>query len=215
MKKETRKYYFTVEGETEKWYLDWLQSTINSIPESKYNVKIDSKVQKDPLVRAKTITALGKTEITHVFDRESETHKDEFIETLARMNKAEKLGKRIKYLLGYSNFTFELWIILHKMDCNGEKTHRRQYLSEINRAYSESFESVSEYKRENNFKRILRKIAISDVIAAIDRAEAIMDRNEASGYKKETYSGYSFYKENPSLSVWESIDKILTECGIK
>ena len=30
MRKETKKYYFSVEGETEKWYLDWLQKTINS-----------------------------------------------------------------------------------------------------------------------------------------------------------------------------------------
>lgn len=28
MRKENRTYYFSVEGETEKWYLDWLQSTI-------------------------------------------------------------------------------------------------------------------------------------------------------------------------------------------
>jgi len=29
--KENRKYYFTVEGETEKWYLQWLQDTVNGI----------------------------------------------------------------------------------------------------------------------------------------------------------------------------------------
>ena len=31
MRKETKKYYFSVEGETEKWYLEWLENTINSI----------------------------------------------------------------------------------------------------------------------------------------------------------------------------------------
>ena len=72
MRKETRKYYFSVEGETEKWYLDWLQKTINAIPESKYNVKLDAKIQKDPLARVKGMTLLEQTEITHVFDRESE-----------------------------------------------------------------------------------------------------------------------------------------------
>ena len=30
-RKECRKYYFSVEGETEKWYLKWLESQINSI----------------------------------------------------------------------------------------------------------------------------------------------------------------------------------------
>ena len=53
MRKETKKYYFSVEGETEKWYLDWLQKTINAFPDSKYNVKLDAKIQKDPLARVK------------------------------------------------------------------------------------------------------------------------------------------------------------------
>lgn len=44
MHKENLTYYFSVEGETEKWYLDWLQSTINSIPETKYTVKLVSKI---------------------------------------------------------------------------------------------------------------------------------------------------------------------------
>ena len=46
VRKETKKYYFSVEGETEKWYLDWLQKTINSITESKYNVKLVSYTGK-------------------------------------------------------------------------------------------------------------------------------------------------------------------------
>ena len=217
MRKETRKYYFSVEGATEKWYLDWLQKTINAIPESKYNVKLDAKIQKDPLARVKGMTLLEQTEITHVFDRESEDsiHTKQFQETLDRMSDAEQLGKDINYKLGYSNFTFELWIILHKADCNGAKTNRKQYLSDLNKAYGEKFEDLNEYKRENDFKRILKKLTIEDVISAVRRAETIMKRNEESGYRLQQYKGYSFYKENPSLSVWEIVDKILKECEIK
>ncbi len=32
MQKENRTYYFSVEGETEQLYLEWLQHTINSNP---------------------------------------------------------------------------------------------------------------------------------------------------------------------------------------
>ena len=112
MRKENMTYYFSVEGETEKWYLDWLQNCINECDEAKYKVKLDSKIEKDSLVRAKSMTILGKTEITHVFDRESEDelHTKQFMTTLDRMKEAEKLGKNIKYKLGYSNFTFELWM---------------------------------------------------------------------------------------------------------
>lgn len=217
MRKVTKKYYFSVEGETEKWYLDWLQNTINSIPESKYNVKLDSKIQKDPCTRVKGMTLLDKTEITHVFDRESEdpVYAKQFQETLDRMRNAENLGKDISYKLGYSNFTFELWIILHKADCNGAKTDRKQYLSDLNKAYDEKFEDLKEYKRENNFKRILKKLTIVDVVSAVRRAETIMKINEKNGYSQQQYRGYSFYKENPSLSVWEIVKKILKECEIK
>ena len=36
MHKENRTYYFSVEGATEKWYLDWLQNMINADPEDVY-----------------------------------------------------------------------------------------------------------------------------------------------------------------------------------
>lgn len=72
MRKENRTYYFSVEGETEQWYLEWLQRMINADPTARYTVKLDSKIQKDPLARAKQLTIVGKTEVTHIFDYESE-----------------------------------------------------------------------------------------------------------------------------------------------
>ena len=56
--KTAKKYYFSVEGQTEKWYLDWLQETINSNSAAKYKVYIDSKIQKDPLKRAKSMNVV-------------------------------------------------------------------------------------------------------------------------------------------------------------
>lgn len=53
VKKYTNKYYFSVEGETEKWYLEWLRDRINELDESRYKVSIDCKVEKDPYRRAK------------------------------------------------------------------------------------------------------------------------------------------------------------------
>ena len=216
MMKKTKKYYFSVEGETEQWYLKWLQNTINDISERKYNVKLDLKIEKDPLSRAKGITILEKTEIIHIFDKESEEpiHQDQFYKTLKRMKEAQNLGRQIKYQLGYSNFTFELWIILHKIDFNTPLNHRSQYFSFINRAYEEQFSNLDDYKRENNFKQILKKLTIYDVKEAIKRAKDIMNKNKENGYNLENYKGYKFYKENPSLSIWGIIEKILYECGL-
>lgn len=216
MRKENRTYYFSVEGETEQWYLEWLQRTINSNSSAKYTVKLDSKIQKDPLARAKGLTVLSRTEITHVFDRESEetVHTLQFQTTLDRMKAAQNIGKNIKYQLGYSNFTFELWLILHKVNCNGMLVHRRQYLTLLNQAYGEKFEDLHQYKHEDNFKRVLSKLTLDDVRQAIQRSKAIMRNNQNSGYVLQQYKGFKYYKENPSLSIWESIEKILTDCQL-
>lgn len=216
MRKENRTYYFSVEGETEQWYLEWLQSMVNADPTTTYTVKLDSKIQKDPVVRAKQMTIIGKTEITHICDYESEeqVHVQQFKTVLDRMKEAQNSGKNIKYQLGYSNFTFELWIILHKADCNGILTHRRQYLAPLNRAYDEHFENLDQYKHEDNFKRILGQLTLEHVREAIRRSKAIIKRNQEAGYILQAYKRYNYYKENPSLSIWESIEKILRKCEL-
>ena len=43
-RKLTKKYHFSVEGETEKWYLDWLKDNINQCNRSRYKVVMDCKV---------------------------------------------------------------------------------------------------------------------------------------------------------------------------
>ena len=70
-RKITKKYYFSVEGETEQWYLKWLQNTINSSGKASCKVSIDCPVQKNPLKRAKSINNTGKVEIWHLSDYES------------------------------------------------------------------------------------------------------------------------------------------------
>lgn len=115
---------------------------------------------------------------------------------------------------GYSNLTFDLWIILHKIDCRTAITHRKNYVSHLNRAYGENFENMDVYKHEVNFKRCLQKISLSDVIAAISRAKEIMKRNEENGYVLQQYKGYTYYRENPSLMIWGPIEKILKDCAL-
>lgn len=214
--KTTRKYYFSVEGETEKWYLDWLQQTINSEPSATHKVSFDAKIEKNPLKRAKSITVLSKIEVTHLVDFESNSkvHTDQVITVLNLLQETSNIGKEIKYKLGYSNFTFELWIVLHKMDCNRSYTDRRQYLYPINDAYNERFVDLREYKKEANFRRILRKLSITDVKHAIERSKSIMQANRDNNLVLQQHKGYEYYSDNPSLSVWESIENILKDCKL-
>lgn len=215
-RKPINKYYFSVEGETEKWYLDWLKEQINLSEKAECNVAFDAKIQKDPLKRAKSVTITKKTEIWHLSDYESDetVHREQFFKTMDRMKEAEGIGKMIQYEFGYSNFTFDLWIILHKANCNSTMAHRKNYLTPLNRAYGENFESMDEYKHENNFKRCLSQLQLSDVIKAIERAKKIMQKNQENGYVLKEYKGYQYYEENPSLNIWKIIEKILKDCEL-
>ena len=81
-------------------------------------------------------------------------------------------------------------------------------------AFGEKFQNMDEFKEENNFKRCLKKIDLFNVIAAVDRARKIMQRNQDNGYTLYQYKGYQYYKENPSLTAWEAIEKILKDCEL-
>ena len=70
--KKTKKYYFTVEGETEQWYLQWLENTINSTESALYKVSISCPVNKNPAKYAKSLTVIGRMRIYHLSDYESD-----------------------------------------------------------------------------------------------------------------------------------------------
>ena len=88
-RKKSKKYYFSVEGQTECWYLLRLKDLINSTKESVFNVDIDCQV-KEPLKRVKGLLTTSKTEIYHFSDYESEEdrHVKLFKDTMDQMKKA-------------------------------------------------------------------------------------------------------------------------------
>lgn len=213
--RETRKYVLTVEGQTEQWYFLWLRDQINRVESRKYNVSIVPKVQQSPRSFYKGTNAKVTPEAIHICDVESKdkTDIDKFEKILKEMKEA-KTQKNIRYQLGYSNFTFELWLILHKCDCYGPLNDRKQYLPLINRCFQEKFENPEQYKQEDAFKRCLNKLSLEDVKAAVRRAEVLSQQNMKDHKLLVNYSGYSYYRDNPALSVNEAVKKILTECGI-
>lgn len=45
-RKSTKKYFFTVEGETEKWYLEWLRDRINECEKANFKVSLIFRFRK-------------------------------------------------------------------------------------------------------------------------------------------------------------------------
>ena len=215
-RKENRTYYFSVEGETEKWYLEWLEAQINTNDAAKFKVKLKAEVQKDPVSYGKKLTVREKTTVWHLSDIEGSTseHIQAVESLLSRLKDIKKLGKDIVYKWGYSNLSFDLWMILHKQTCNGELTNVDNYLSHINSAFGMKFEGLKKYKEETNFKRCLEKLSLQDTITAISRAKTIMQRNERDGQSLTRSKGYAYYIHNPSLDLWQPIEQILIDCAL-
>ena len=65
-KLETKKFVFTVEGETEQWYLQWLRDQIDTCEARKYNAVVDVKVQQSPEKFYKTVNAKTVPEVFHI-----------------------------------------------------------------------------------------------------------------------------------------------------
>lgn len=133
---ETNKYVLTVEGETEQWYFLWLKDRINEIETKTKQVSMVVKVEQSPRSFYKGAIAKSTPEVIHICDVESgqKSDIDKFERILKEMREAKK-QKNINYLLGYSNLTFELWMILHKMDFYPPVNDKTKYLSPIKKSF--------------------------------------------------------------------------------
>ena len=212
-RKETLQYTLTVEGKTEKMYFEWLQKQINSSDNAKYKVKINISIQQFPLSYVKKLNTKSTPLVVHICDVEGNSEEDieKFHNVLSQL-KESKDQKGIEYKLGYSNLTFELWMILHKINFNTSLADKSKYLSPINSAYGTEFNSLKSYKEEKNFRHCLSMLSLSDVQDAVSRAKKITQNNKKNGNSLINHKGFRYYSDNPSLSIWEIVEEIMTEC---
>lgn len=206
--------YFLVEGETEKWYFEWLGEKLTATSDA-YWMDFRISTRLTPETCAKRMHPPSGTKIYTVLDFESldPAHEARFQSILRSMRKAgERHG--LEFMLGYTNFSFELWIILHKMPFTRPVYHRKDYLKPINEAYGTSFRSMPHYKKEKNFKRLLSKLTLEDVASAIERAEEIRRRNIHQGRTFLTYVGSTYCRSDPALSIDLVIRDILNRAGM-
>lgn len=211
-------YSLTVEGECEKLYFNHLKKLINNeekrIANCQYEPSIS--VKKNPLKQAKALNGYSNKffHIQDVEDYDDEFQKNKFLDLIHDIKEANKY---VKYKLGYTNYTFDLWMVLHKRNMNHTIPHRKQYIKYINKGYNTDYQHIDEYKEEENFNKILEQITLDDVYAAIRRAKIIRECNEnktccVQNQKLIEHCNYKFYSVNPDLDIHEVIEEILNEC---
>lgn len=213
-RKETLKYSFVVEGFCEKWYLEWLQDKINASEQAAYHVRLLANVQR-PLGYAKRIDRKTTPALFLLSDIEGERPEDQIkVKNLLKELKTVKQEKGIPCNWGYSNLTFELWMILHKKDCNNILSQKGQYLQHINQAFGRNFDSLAQYKENKTFHACLAQCSLEDVKHAVARAKQLMNNKKAAQAKKVNHHGYAYYVDNPALSVGDIVEKILKDCKL-
>jgi len=73
---------------------------------------------------------------------------------------------------------------------------------------------LREYKKEDNFKRLLNNLNLDDVCQAIIRAKIINERNIQCNKILYEHRKYKYYLDNPATSVWVIIERIFNDCEI-
>lgn len=215
--KSNNAYYLTVEGETEKWYFQHLQKIINQDDRITATVKFDIKVGQTIHKRVKSIPAPFGAKAFHICDYESNAsvHRKKFKHTLEQLNTYKQINSKVIYQLGYSNFSFELWMMIHKNKQNSFIAHRKNYIKGINKAFKEKFEFIDDYKKESNFKKkILSKIELEDVIRAVENGKEIRKMQEENGNKCKCYGKFKYFENAPDMTIHNCVEQILSDCEI-
>lgn len=213
-------YTLTVEGECEKYYFEHLLKLINNDPSNVKTCVFKPSISfKKPSSMARGISNKSGVffHIQDIEDYENFFQQNKFKDLIKDISDANKVSKNLSYTLGYSNFTFELWIILHKINLTLSVAHRKDYLQHINIAYGTRYSRLKDYKSEVEFKKILQAITLDDVRNAITRANTIRDANNngttsTAHQKKVKYSNYEFYSQNPDLDIQRIVGRMIDDC---
>ena len=223
--RESRQFHMSVEGANcERLYFEHLAKIINRSGQQKYNLKLSPKAMS-PLQYAKRTAykpvdkRRGGKNLPYIHIQDIEDYYDaeqqqKFYRIIDEMRTAERTFN-ISYCLGYSNYTFELWMLLHVADMTASVANRGAYLRPINQYFKREYHSLAEFKNETEFQHILEEfITLDTIFTAVSRAERIAENNAKQSKKRISYHGVTFYPDNPDVTVHEIVQMIFDVCEV-
>lgn len=215
-------YFLSCEGETERWYFEWLRKQINNDPRTTNKVDIRfKKLNPSAFTKSNAGTFIKEmlrgSKFCRIQDIEGydEEHMKRFQSLLKSTKEAKRRFRDISFTIGYSNFTFEVWILAHKSNVN-EVENRCKYYQLINKAYNTSFINNDEYKHEHNFKKLLSQITLDDVIQnAIPECKRFVEKcyGDNPALSRELY-GFKYICANPDTTLHIFVEEILKYAGL-
>ncbi len=214
-------FFLSCEGYTERWYFEWLQKQINADARTlrpvnfKFTGGTPSSFAKSN-AGAFTKSLLGDCLFCRVQDIEDygEYHCRNFKDLLKSRKDAKSLMRKVDFYIAYSNFTFETWIIAHKIQVPSV-IDRAEYYKTINGAYNTSFLDNDDYKHEKNFKGLLNGLCLDDVISSALPECARFKKNNVLYHsdKKRSLYGFDYYLNDPDTTVDDFVRVVLRYAG--
>lgn len=200
-------YIIACEGKNqEKLYFERVQNIINAIDKRKYNILFDfaEPFGGDPkcVVERAINKSIGKTNKAAVFDYDGKKNKYE---------EAIDLGIENNIELGYTNYSFDLWLIWHKIDFDACVNCQNDYESEVKRVFG--LKANRNIKKENAVQEINSQIALQNILDAIDRAEKKGQDNKNNKVAIITVKGNKYYS-NPDTRIHIILKEVLRKANV-
>ena len=142
-------------------------------------------------------------ERTHdlVFDYDGKKDKYEEAIDLAIENKIE---------LGYTNYCFDLWLILHKEDYFDIVQNQDAYADKLRQVFG--LAADANIKKEKRVTEIVNQIGLSDIKNAIQRGKKISEDNQGKEANKTPKENR--YYDNPDTQMHVLLQFLFAKVGI-
>lgn len=189
----------------EKIYFDKVAKLVNCIESRTHDLVFDyaEPYGGDPkCVVERTIQkSIGKENKVSVFDYDGKKDKYEEAIDLAIENKIE---------LGYSNYCFDLWLILHKEDYFEIVENQDAYADKLRQVYG--LPADANIKKEKRVTEMISQIELDDIKNAIQRGKKISENNQSREGNKTPKN--NTYYDNPDTQMHVLLQFLFEKVGI-
>lgn len=189
----------------ERIYFDKVAELVNCVEERTQDLIFDyaEPYGGDPkCVVERTIQkSIGKENKVAVFDYDGKKEKYEEAVDLAIRNKIE---------LGYTNYCFDLWLILHKEDYFEVVENQDSYADKLRQVYG--LAEDANIKKEKRVIEMVNQIGLSDIKSAIQRGRKISEDNQSK--EANTTPEENRYYDNPDTQMHVLLQLLFEKVGI-
>lgn len=189
----------------ERLYFDRVAELVNSIEKRSHDLIFDYAEpyggNPECVVQRTIQKSIGKENKASVFDYDGKKKKYEKAIDLANENNIE---------LGYSNYCFDLWLIIHKEEYMDIVENQDQYAEKLRQIYG--LDSDANIKKKKRVEVMINQINLPDIKNAIIGAEKIAAKNQ-NRIVNMTPHGNKYY-DNPDTQMHTLLRFLFEKVGI-